>query len=62
MAKRNREPIRVRAFVTINGEEVDIDTLSPEMRNEIGARLKVQWLNAAFRGQAVFKIEDKPNT
>lgn len=61
MAKRNREPIKVRAWVTVNGEEVDIDTLSPEMRNQVGAQLKVTWLNAMFRGQAVFKV-DKPDT
>ena len=40
MAK-NQEPIKVKAFVTIDGKEVDMDTLSPEVRNRIGAELKV---------------------
>lgn len=56
MAKRQREPIRVEAFVTVNGQEVNIDTLPKEKRNEIGAALKVTYLNALFRGKAVFRI------
>lgn len=54
MARKPQEPIRVKAYVTVNGEEVDVDTLSSEMRNELGARLTVQWMNAMFRGKAVF--------
>ena len=54
MAKRQREPIKVRAFVTIDGQEVDVDTLSPEMRTEVATRLKLTWMNAMFRGPAVF--------
>ncbi|MCQ2439452.1 MAG: hypothetical protein MJ074_06795 [Oscillospiraceae bacterium] len=58
MAKRNREPIKVVAYVTINGEEVDVDTLSPEMRQKVATQLKLKWMNAMFRGQAVFWAED----
>lgn len=57
MAKRQREPIRVEAFVTVDGQEVNIDTLPKEKRSEIGAALKVTYLNALFRGKAVFRIE-----
>lgn len=56
MAKRNKEPIRVRAFVTINGEEVDVDTLSPEMRKEVGTQLMLRYMNTMFRGKAVFSV------
>jgi len=56
---RNQEPIKVKAFVTIDGKEVDIDTLSPEVRNRIGAELKVAWMNAMFRGKAVFSIREE---
>lgn len=56
MAKR--EPIRVEAYVTINGEEVNIDTLPLEKRREIGTALKMQYLNALFRGKAVFKVAE----
>ena len=58
MAKRNQEPIRVRAFVTIDGQEVDVDTLSPEMRQEVATALKVKYLNALFRGTAVFSVKE----
>lgn len=61
MARRKQEPIRVEAFVKINGEEVNLDSLSPEVRNEIGAKLKVTWMNAMFRGKAVFHA-DLPGT
>ncbi len=60
MVKRQREPIRVEAFVTVNGQDVNIDTLSKEKRSEIGAVLKVTYLNALFRGKAVFHIEEYP--
>lgn len=56
MAKRQREPIRAEAFVTIHGQEVNIETLPEEKRSEIGAELKVTYLNALFRGKAVFHI------
>lgn len=56
MAKRQREPIRVEAFVTINGQDVNLDTLPKEKRSMIGAALKVTYLNALFRGKAVFRI------
>ena len=56
MAGRQREPIRVEAFVTINGQKVNLDTLPKEKRSGIGAALKVAYLNALFRGKAVFRI------
>lgn len=59
MAKRQREPIKVRAFVTINGESVDVDTLSPEMRREVATQLKLKWMNAMFRGKAVFSVAEE---
>ena len=59
MARRKQEPIKVRAFVTINGESVDVDTLSPEMRREVATQLKLKWMNAMFRGQAVFTVAEE---
>lgn len=56
-----KQPIRVEAFVTVNGQKVNIDTLSQEKRSEIGAVLKVTYLNALFRGKAVFRIEEESN-
>ena len=60
MARRTQEPINVRAFVTINGEYVDVDTLSPEMRKEVATQLKLRWMNAMFRGKAVFTVAEDP--
>ena len=60
MARRKQEPINVRAFVTIDGEYVDVDTLSPEMRREVATQLKLRWMNAMFRGRAVFTVAEDP--
>lgn len=58
MAKRQREPIRVEAFVrTADGGEINIDELSPEKREEVGSQLLVTYMNALFRGKAVFRTE-----
>lgn len=58
MAKRNREPIRVEAYVTVGGREVSVDDLSPEQRAELGTWLRLTCLNELFRGQAVFHTKD----
>ncbi len=56
MAKK-REPIIVKAYVkTADGGEVDVDTLNPEQKEELAAWLKITYLNALFRGQAVFYL------
>lgn len=57
MTRRDGEPIRVVAYVRIGEDEIDLDALPAEERNEIGARLKVAWLNAMFSGRAVFHAD-----
>ena len=54
MGKRVREPIRVEAFVTVDGREVNVDTLTPEQKVKFATALKKTYLNELFRGQAVF--------
>ena len=55
MARRKREPIIVKAFVkTADSGEVDVDTLTPEQKREFATQMKITYLNALFRGQAVF--------
>lgn len=54
MGKRIREPIRVEAFVTVDGREVNVDTLTPEQKVRFATALKKTYLNELFRGQAVF--------
>ena len=58
MARRQREPIRVEAFVrTADGGEINIDELSPEKREEVGGKLLVTYMNALFLGKVVFRTE-----
>ena len=52
--KRVREPIRVEAFVTVDGQEANVDTLTPEQKVRFATTLKKTYLNELFRGQAVF--------
>lgn len=59
MAKRIREPIRVEAYVTVNGEEVNVDTLTQEQKQQLATWLKKTYLNELFRGQAVFTERSK---
>lgn len=54
MAKRAREPIRVEAYVTVNGVETNVDDLTPEQRHKLSIWLKTTYLNALWRGKAVF--------
>ena len=55
MAKK-REPIIVKAYVkTADGGEGDVDTLTPEQKRAFATQMKITYLNALFRGQAVFR-------
>lgn len=59
MAKKC-EPIIVKAYVkTADGGEVDVDTLTPEQKREFATQMKITYLNALFRGQAVFRRADE---
>lgn len=60
MARRKQEPIKVRSFVSVNGEYVEVASLSPEMRREVATQLKLRWMNAMFRGRAVFTVAEDP--
>ena len=59
VARRKQEPIKVRAFVSVNGEYVDVDTLSPEMKQKLATQLMLKWMNAMFRGKAVFTVAEE---
>ena len=60
MAKRNQAPIQTEAFVTMDGQELNIDTLPKEQRDAVGTALRVTYLNAMLRGQAVFRVRKTP--
>ena len=56
--RKNDEPITVKAYVkTVDGGEVDVDTLSEEQREKLGTWLRVTYLNELFRGKAKFYIK-----
>ena len=49
-----------QSFVNIGGKYYDMDEMTPEQRNCVGALLNVQGLNGAFAGKAVFRAEGIP--
>lgn len=52
--------IRTRAWVRVGNESVDVDTLSPEMREALAERLALTYFNTLYAGRAVFSPrEDK---
>lgn len=54
MAKRERPPITVKAYVKVNGVETDVDTLNEEQRRQLGTAIKVTMLNELFAGRVRF--------
>ena len=60
MAKKERPPITVKAFVKVNGVETDVDTLTPEQRRRLATMINVTLLNVRFAGQAHFYPVEKP--
>lgn len=54
MAKRERPPITVKAFVKVNGVETDVDTLDEARRGKLATAIQVTVLNTFFAGRANF--------
>lgn len=52
MAKRNNEPIKTRAFVTIKGILYNVDELNEAQRGFVGAHIHADLFNGAFKGRA----------
>ena len=52
MAKRERPPITVKAYVKVNGVETDVDTLDEARRGQTAIQVTV--LNTFFAGRANF--------
>lgn len=57
MAKRSREPIRVEAYVTVNGVETNVDDLTPQQRGELATWLKLTYLGELWRGKAEIYVK-----
>ena len=65
MAKKERPPITVKAFVKVNGVETDVDTLTPEQRKRLATELNVTMMNELYAGVAHFfpaKQSGRPGT
>lgn len=61
MARKERPPITVKAYVKVNGVETDVDTLNEEQRRRLATMLSVTLLNERFAGQAhFFPAGEKP--
>ena len=54
MAKRERPPITVKAYVKVNGVETDVDTLDDERRQQLATAINTTVLNTFFAGRANF--------
>jgi hypothetical protein len=54
MAKRERPPITVKAYVKVNGVETDVDTLDEARRGQLATAIQVTVLNTFFAGRANF--------
>lgn len=60
MAKRERPPITVKAYVMVNGVETDVDTLDDERRRQLATAINTTVLNTFFAGKAHFYPAEEP--
>ena len=60
MAKRERPPITVKAYVMVNGVETDVDTLDDERRRQLATAINTTVLNTFFAGKARFYPAEEP--
>lgn len=58
---RTQRPIRTQAFVHVGERLVNVDDLTPQQRDYIGAHLRVAMLNAYYDGKATFRAEGLPS-
>ena len=59
MAKEQKK-IRVKAYIHVRDQLVDVDTLNEEQKDYLGASLQVAMLNGAYRGKAKFWADLPP--
>lgn len=52
MAKRNSEPIKTRAFVTIKGIVYNLDEMNEAQSDFVRAHIKADLVNGAMMGRA----------
>ena len=55
--RQQREPLRVEAFITVDGQATNVDALTENQRERLGTWLKATYLNELFSGQAQFTAQ-----
>lgn len=55
--RRQREPLRVEAYITVDGKVTNVDTLTESQRERLGTWLKATYLNELFGGRAQFTAQ-----
>lgn len=58
---RKEQKITVRAWVHVGDQLVDVDTLSPEMKQKLATELNLNLMNTLYAGRAVFTVAEKPD-
>lgn len=59
MAKAKKK-VTCTAYIRVNGELVDVDTLNSEQRNYLGAKMQESILNTMYKGEAEFTAQLPP--
>lgn len=57
---REKPKIKTSSFVPVNGEMVELCTMPLEFRRAWATEAKKRYMNAMFRGRAVFWAEGEP--
>ena len=58
---RKEQKITVRAWVHVGDQLVNVDTLSPEMKQRLATELNLSLMNVLYAGRAVFTVAEEPD-
>jgi hypothetical protein len=58
---KKEQKITVRAWVHVGDQLVNVDTLSPEMKQRLATELNLSLMNALYAGRAVFTVAKEPD-
>ncbi len=57
---RTKKKVTCKAYIRVNGELVDVDTLNADQKNYLGAKLQETMLNTMYCGRVEFKAKVPP--
>lgn len=55
---RTKIEIRTESYIRVNGEPVRFDNLPDDLKRRAATQIKADYLNALYRGKAVFTPEN----